>query len=390
MINNKFYCVLIHYDEIAIKLGNRRWFEKQLVQNIKKQISHLKYSNVQSFAGRIFINHIKEANKDEYLQQLKNVMGISSVHIMLNIFASIDLIKQEAIKILKKSKNDFNTFKILTKRQNKSFPMSSQEINSEIGEVVRIAFNKSVKLKNPDVELRIEIIDNIALLGFEKCKGYGGLPVGTREKALSLISSGIDSPVASFKMLKRGVQLSYIHFHSLPATGDESIQNVKKIIDTLSRFQSDTKLFLIPFLDVQKEIMNKAPNKYWIILFRRAMMRVSSLIAKEINAQALITGENVGQVASQTLSNMNVISDASNMPILRPLVGYNKKDIINLATDIGTYEISILPYEDCCGFFVPKHPETKAKLDIIKECEKEIEFDLNQICESVIKEGVTV
>ena len=191
-------------------------------------------------------------------------------------------------------------------------------------------------------------------------------------------------------MLKRGVQLSYIHFHSAPATGEESIINVKKIIERLGEFQSEKKLFLIPFLDVQKEIMNKAPNKYWIILFRRAMMRVSSLIAKEINAQALITGENVGQVASQTLSNMNVISDASDMPILRPLVGYNKKDIINLATDIGTYEISILPYEDCCGFFVPKHPETKAKLDIIKECEKEIDFDLNKLCESIIKEGVTV
>ena len=191
-------------------------------------------------------------------------------------------------------------------------------------------------------------------------------------------------------MLKRGVQLSYVHFHSAPATGEESISNVKKIIEKLSEFQSSKKLFLIPFLDVQKEIMGKAPNKYWIILFRRAMMRVSSIIAKNIGVKALVSGENIGQVASQTLSNIHVISDASDMPILRPLIGYNKKDIINLATDIGTYEISILPYEDCCGFFVPKHPETKAKLDIIKDCEKDINLNLEELCKDAIKKVSTI
>ena len=168
-------------------------------------------------------------------------------------------------------------------------------------------------------------------------------------------------------MLKRGVQLSYIHFHSSPATGDESIHNVKKIISELSRFQSSTQLFLVPFLDIQKEIMKVSPNKYWIILFRRAMMKVASDIANKNGFKALVTGENVGQVASQTLSNINAISEKAEAPILRPLIGYNKKDIINLAVDIGTYDISILPYEDCCGFFVPKHPETKANLEIIQD-----------------------
>ena len=245
--------------------------------------------------------------------------------------------------------------------------------------------DKKVKLKNPDLDLRIEIIEDRAFIGYRFKKGFGGLPIGCGEEALSLISSGIDSPAASFKMLKRGVQLSYIHFHSSPATGEESIDNVKKIIQKLSEFQSSKKLFLVPFLEVQKEIMSKAPNKYWVILFRRAMVTVSSIIAKKINAKALVTGENVGQVASQTLSNINVISEASDIPILRPLIGYNKKDIINLATEIGTYEISILPYEDCCGFFVPKHPETKAKLDIIKDCEKNINIDFNKLCDNVIQ-----
>ena len=390
MNSSEFYCILIHYDEIATKLGNRSWFEKQLIQNIKNQISHLKHSKVQRFAGRVFVNHINYKDKDIYIKKLKNVMGVSSVHIMLRISASIDLIKQRSIDILDSHQNEFNSFKVLTKRQNKSFKMSSQEINSEVGDVIRRTFSKNVKLKTPELEFRIEIVDDFALIGFQKIKGYGGLPVGTGEQALSLISSGIDSPVASFKMLKRGVQLSYVHFHSAPATGQESIDNVKKIIERLSEFQSSKKLFLIPFLDVQKEIMGNAPNKYWVILFRRAMMKVSSMIAKSINAKALVTGENVGQVASQTLSNIYAISDASDMPILRPLIGYNKKDIINLAIDIETYKISILPYEDCCGFFVPKHPETKAKLDIIKDCEKDIYLNLKELCNKVIGDRLTV
>ena len=235
------------------------------------------------------------------------------------------------------------------------------------------------------MELRIELVEDRAFIGCQSNSGFGGLPIGCGEKALSLISSGIDSPAASFKMLKRGVQLSYIHFHSSPATGQESIDNVKKIIDRLSEFQSSKKLFLVPFLDVQKKIMNKAPNKYWVILFRRAMVRLSCIIAKKINAKALVTGENVGQVASQTLSNINVVSEPADIPILRPLIGYNKKEIINLATKIKTYEISILPYEDCCGFFVPKHPETKAKIDIIKDCEKDIKLDLKSLSDQIIK-----
>ncbi len=379
MNKNKFHCILIHYDEIAIKLGNRSWFEKKLVRNIKNKIKSFKYSTIHNFCGRIFINDINQNAQQQFFKALKDVMGISSIHLMVNTNTSIENIEEESIKAVKNYPSDFKTFKILTKRQNKSFSKTSQELNTIIGEAVRVKFNKNVKLKNPDLELRIEIIDDMALIGIQKIQGYGGLPVGTGEKALSLISSGIDSPVASFKMLKRGVQLSYIHFHSSPATGDESIHNVKKIISELSRFHSSTQLFLVPFLDIQKEIMKVSPNKYWIILFRRAMMKVASDIANKNGFKALVTGENVGQVASQTLSNINAISEKAEAPILRPLIGYNKKDIINLAVDIGTYDISILPYEDCCGFFVPKHPETKANLEIIQDVEKRIEIDFNKL-----------
>ena len=387
MISSHSYCILIHYDEIAIKLGNRNWFEKQLVKNIKNQINKLEYSNIKKYAARIFINDINVNQSDQYISKLSKVMGISSVHLMCNIPADVTKIKNYCLDLLKLYKDSFQTFKIFTKRQNKSFPHTSPELNSMIGELVCNKLNKKVKLKKPDLELRIEIIEDLALIGHQSDRGFGGLPIGCGEEALSLISSGIDSPVASFKMLKRGVQLSYIHFHSAPATGHESIENVKKIIDKLSEFQSSKKLFLVPFLDVQKAIMSTAPNKYWVILFRRAMVKLSCIIAKKINAKALVTGENVGQVASQTLSNINAISEASSMPILRPLIGYNKKEIINLAGDIGTYEISILPYEDCCGFFVPKHPETKARLNLVKDCEKEIKIDFKLLSDKIIKIG---
>ena len=385
MTNSIRNCILVHYDEIAIKLGNRSWFEKQLVKNIKNQIKGLPFSNIKKFSARIFINDIDINKGSQYISKLTNVMGISSVHLMRDVQSEILEIKKNSLQLLDLEKNNFKTFKIFTKRQNKSLTYTSQDLNAMIGELIRTKLSKKVNLKNPDMELRIELVEDRAFIGCQSNSGFGGLPVGCGEKALSLISSGIDSPAASFKMLKRGVQLSYIHFHSAPATGQESIDNVKKIIDRLSEFQSSKKLFLVPFLDVQKKIMNKAPNKYWVILFRRAMVRLSCIIAKKINAKALLTGENVGQVASQALSNINVVSEPADIPILRPLIGYNKKEIINLATNIKTYEISILPYEDCCGFFVPKHPETKAKIDIIKGCEKDIKLDLQSLSDQVIK-----
>ena len=386
MTNSIRNCILIHYDEIAIKLGNRSWFEKQLVENIRNQIKGLPFSNIKKFSARIFINDIDIVKAEQYISKISNVMGVSSVHLMREVLADISEIKKNSLQLLKFDQDNFVTFKIFTKRQNKSFSYTSQEVNAIVGELICKKLNKKVNLRNPNIELRIELVEDRAFIGYQSNSGFGGLPIGCGEKALSLISSGIDSPVASFKMLKRGVQLSYIHFHSVPATGQESIDNVKKIIDRLSEFQSSKNIFFVPFLEIQKKIMNKAPNKYWVILFRRAMIKLSCLIAKKINAKALVTGENVGQVASQTLSNINVIGESADIPILRPLIGYNKKEIINLATKIKTYKISILPYEDCCGFFVPKHPETKAKINIIKECEEDMMLDLESLSNSVIKE----
>ena len=220
----------------------------------------------------------------------------------------------------------------------------------------------------------IELVKGMAYVGYKRLNGYGGLPVGTSEHAVSMISSGIDSPVASFEMLQRGVDLSYVHFHSSPATNRQSIQNVKEILMVLAGYQIQCQVYMVPLIKIQQKIMAEAPNKLWVILFRRSMIRIASRIAEEIDAPALISGESVGQVASQTLSNIRATTDAADRPILRPLCGRNKEDIINLAQKIGSYEISIEPYEDCCSFFVPIHPETKANLNHVIEVESAIDF----------------
>ena len=261
------------------------------------------------------------------------------------------------------------------KRQYKNYPLTSQKINEIVGKHIQAIFLKPVKLKNPRINLMIEIVKGMAYIGYQRVQGFGGLPVGTSEHALSMISSGIDSPVASFEMLKRGVNLSYIHFHSVPATNRQSIKNVEEILQILSGYQVYCKLYMVPFLSIQQRIMEKSPNKLWVILFRRAMVRIASIIAKEINAPALISGESVGQVASQTLTNIRATSEVSDRPILRPLCGRNKEDIIKLAQKIGTYDISVEPYEDCCSFFVPTHPETKANLNFIHKIESNISYD---------------
>ena len=243
-----------------------------------------------------------------------------------------------------------------------------------IGEYIQKKTSKKVKLTNPDRNFIIEILKDKIYIGFDKLIGFGGLPASCQEKGFSLISSGIDSPVASFEMIKRGVELDYIHFHSFPAINKQSINNVKKIIKILSQYQLSSRLFLVPLLEIQQKIMQQVDDKFWVLFFRRAMVKLSNMIAEKNNGIALVTGESVGQVASQTLSNIRAVSDISDLPILRPLSGLNKVEIIEKAKIIKTYDISIKPYEDCCSYFVPIHPETKAKIDQIKKIHSNLDL----------------
>ena len=366
------FCILIHYHEIALKGKNRSWFERRLIKNIKRQLSGLPFTKVQLNAARIFCFGIDKSMWNDYAQRLKKVMGIKHAILMTQVKDDIDTIKSVAAAQLKGL--EFSSFRVSARRQYKDFHLSSQEINIMVGQHLQSTYLKPVKLKNADMDVVIELVKGMAYIGHERIYGFGGLPVKTSEQAISMISSGIDSPVSSFEMLKRGVELTYIHFHSSPATSRQSIQNVEEILTVLAGFQIQCRVYLVPLLEIQQKIMAVAPNKLWVILFRRAMIKIASMIAEQLDIPALISGESVGQVASQTLSNIRATADAGNRPILRPLAGLNKEEIVSKAMKIGTYEISIEPYDDCCSFFVPIHPETKADLKTVRQTENSIEF----------------
>jgi len=365
-------CILIHYHEISLKGNNRTWFEKIFKRNVRTQIKPLPFTSVETNAARVFIFGVDINRWDEYATALKKIMGLMNAHLMHRVEPEMDAIKKMAAKLI--TNKQFETFRVSTKRQYKNFPFTSQEVNQEIGAHLQPLCNKKVKLKGADLDLVIELVKGKAYIGVNKVCGYGGLPIGTGERAVSLISSGIDSPVSSFEMIKRGVNLSYVHFHSAPATSPQSIKNVERLLGIIAGYQIKCDLYNIPLLAIQEKIMTTTPNKFWVILFRRAMMRIAEQIAEQIDATALVTGENVGQVASQTLSNMRATADTVERPVLRPLAGMNKEDIINRAREIGTYEISIEPYEDCCSFFVPIHPETRANLDEVRKIEASIDM----------------
>ena len=367
------YCILIHYHELGLKKKNRTWFEKIFQKNINTHLKSLPFQNINTYASRVFVFGIDYEKWNDYKKILKNIMGLKNAILMYKIDA--DLIQIENVAKMLIQDKTFDSFRISARRQDKQFEYTSKEMDRLIGAKVQEAFKKNVSLNQPDVNIMIEIVRGQAFIGTEKITGYGGLPNNTGETAISLLSSGIDSPVASFQILKRGVNLVYAHFHSAPATNKQSINNCKSIINRLSQFQPNTILYIYPLLEIQKLIMDKAPDKLWVIMFRRAMIKLSCMLAEELNAKALITGENIGQVSSQTLSNIHTISSMSNFPIIRPLAGHNKEEIINLAKMINTYEDSIAPHQDCCAFFTPIHPELKGHVKKIEYIESTLDAD---------------
>ena len=364
------YSILIHYSEIALKLKNRPYFERMFINNIKLHLEGLGFSNIKLKAARVIIHGINFKDWGKFKHCLKNVMGLQNATLMIKVKTDLKEIQKTSSHLIKNI--SFDKFRITTKRQYKQFQYTSGDINTIIGKHIQDQTKSSVNLNNPDCNIIIEIMKDISYIGYDKISGFSGLPANCQEKALSLISSGIDSPVASFEMIKRGVIVEFIHFHSLPAINKQSIENVKNILKVLSNYQLDSTLFLVPLFELQQKVMQIIPDKYWVIFFRKLMIELSNTIAEKNGAIALISGESVGQVASQTLSNIRAISKNSTLPILRPLCGMNKEDIVNKAKLIGTYDISIMQHDDCCSFFVPPHPETKARLNDISDMEEKL------------------
>lgn len=365
--------IIVHYHEIALKGGNRAWFERQLLENVSRALRGVKHAGVRRISGRLLVQLQSDTPVPLVIDRLRHVFGIVHFAEAVAVAQDVDTITSTAWNLVEN--HTFSSFRVTTRRSNKAFPLSSVELNTQVGGYIKERSGARVDLKHPDLTCSIEIVDKSALISAGRTKGAGGLPVGVGETAAVLLSSGIDSPVASYRIMKRGVRLVFIHFHSAPFTSKSSQRNTERIVDTLSRYQFDSILYLVPIIDVQQAITVVSPASFRVVLYRRAMVRAATMIARSEGAVALVTGENVGQVASQTLSNIAAIEEATSLPILRPLAGHDKSEIIEEAQGIGTYEISIEPYEDCCSLFVPKHPETRADLDEIRSIESRVELD---------------
>ena len=367
--------VVCHYHEIALKGRNRKFFEEKLVANIKRVLASDSFEFVRRIFGRVLIKLTPQGvEKQKAVEQsLKKVFGLANFAFAVRTKPVVGAIKKTATILLKEQK--FKTFRITARRAQKDFPFTSQQINEEVGEFIVKKLKKKVNLQNPDLNCFIEIVENSSFLYLEKIKGPGGLPTGVSAKAVVLLSGGIDSPVAAYQIMKRGTKVVFLHFHSFPYTDYASIEKTKEIIEVLRQYQGRTKLYLLPFAKIQEQILTKTPAKLRVILYRRMMMRIGQKIAEKEKALALVTGESIGQVASQTLENIRVIEEVVDLPVFRPLIGQDKQEIIDQAKEINTFKISILPHQDCCTRFVPKHPVTKARLDKVKKAEENLEIE---------------
>ena len=367
------FSILIHYSEIGLKKNNRSYFERLFIRNISNHIYGLKHKRIRLISARVLIENINANDWDLFKIRLNNVMGLSSA--MLVIESKSEYLSiQNKVDILVKDK-DFSSFRVTTKRHAKSFSKTSIQTNIDLGSYIQSKTNKAVKLSGAELNIIIEILREKSYIGCDKIVGFSGLPTRSQEKALSLISSGIDSPVASFEMIKRGVNVSFLHFHSYPSTSKQSIDNVKQLVEILTKYQLESVLYCIPLLDIQEKIMSIIPDKFWVIFFRRAMLKIANIFALKKKQLAIITGDSIGQVASQTISNIRAVSEISDLPVLRPLAGMNKDEIIAKAKNIDTYNISIKPDQDCCSYFVPVHPETKAKLHEVLRLDTKLNLD---------------
>jgi thiamine biosynthesis protein ThiI len=365
--------IIIHYGEIALKGNNRAFFENKLKENIKKALAGIKHTTIRRFRGRMVLEFSETHPRDIVVCRLKKVFGLSHFSFGTEVARDLKAIKEEAVRLMEGEV--FESFRVDTRRAQKDFPLTSVEVNREVGDHLQKWCGKRVDLKNAEATCFIEIIERNALVYTRKERGPRGLPVGVSESAVSLLSSGIDSPVASFRMLKRGVKLVYAHFHSQPYTSASSQENAEKLVKLLAEYQFRAKAYFVPFIDIQKEIMAKAPAPLRVLLYRRYMVRLAERIARLEKARALVTGESVGQVASQTISNIRVVGEVTSLPILRPLASFDKEEIVAIAKEIGTFEISTEPYEDCCSLFIPANPATKAHPRQLSDAEGRLELD---------------
>lgn len=366
--------LLIRYGELSLKGKNRRVFENILLENIRKKLESVEHGPLTQTFGRIYL--ATNGNWRELAERLQSVFGIVSVSPVLKRDLDLDDIKAGAVAVV--ADTEGKTFKVETRRSNKAFPLTSPEISKVIGGHVLANFpHLQVDVHNPDFVLNVEVRQEGALLYSQIIPCLGGLPAGSSGKGLLLLSGGIDSPVAGFLAMKRGVQVEGLHFHSYPFTSERSKEKVIELARQLSRYnrRGSMKVWIAYFSEIQKALQQSSYPALSITLMRRFMLRIGTALAERERAYALITGDSLGQVASQTMESIHTINAVTAMPVYRPLIGLDKQEIVNLAVQIGTYETSILPYEDCCTVFVPKNPATRPTIEQALRAEAELDVD---------------
>ena len=370
--------ILCHYGEIGTKGKNRRQFERKLKDNMKAGLKATcpgSYVEIRTVRGRIVIelSEIGNDSLESMKEVLRNTFGLVYFAPATRMEQKKEILEAAALELVKTLPGE--SFRITTRRSDPNIPLSTQKMNEEIGAAVVGKLGKTVDLTQPDVNCHIDLVEDSAFVYAHRIDGFGGLPVGMGGKVLSMISGGIDSPVATWQMMKRGAFINYLHFHSVPYTSDASIKKVLDVIKVFQKHQLRATLFLAELAPIQEEVIEKCHEKYRIILYRRFMFRIAEALAKREGAHAVITGESLGQVASQTIENMETIEAVTSMPILRPLVGMDKQEIVNKSKEIGTYDISILPDEDCCAYFQPKQPATKATVEQLQKAEENLDVE---------------
>ncbi len=352
--------LVAHYHEVGLKGRNRDFFEQQLARNLKRSLRGLAYSRVRRGFGRIVVDFDEGAPVDQAAERAARVFGVAYIGCGRRIEPNLDEMERAGLELL--AGEPFESFAVRSRRTYSSFEMKSQEINAEIGRRYKEATGARVDLTDPQATIWIDLFGGAALIYRKRLLGPGGLPAGVSGKMLALLSGGIDSPVAAWRMARRGAEVEMLHFHGRPFTDPSSIRQASELAEALTRYQLQTVLHLVPLGDIQREVVTNAPSSLRVILYRRMMMRIAARLAREREAKALITGDSLGQVASQTIENIGTVDAAldDGIQILRPLVGMDKQEIVDDAKRIGTYEISTRKHQDCCVLFEPRSPTTRA------------------------------
>ena len=369
--------ILIKNGELALKGLNRSTFEDALIKNMRRRLKNLGEFTIRKAQSTIYFEPENEDfDFEEALSRISRIFGIAGFSRACVCEKNMDDILSKAVEYLKHDVENIKTFKVEAKRADKNFPLKSPEICRELGGKLLEAYPYlRVDVHNPDLIVNVEIRDYAAYVRGEQLQGAGGLPVGTAGTASILISGGIDSPVAAWTMAKRGLRLNAIHFASQPYTSARAEMKVRKLLSKVAAYSGSINLAIVPFTEIQDEIANNCPEEYFTLIMRRMMMRISEQLARKSGSLALITGESLGQVASQTLPALVTTDSVANMPVLRPLIGMDKEEIIRISRNIDTFETSILPYEDCCTVFTPKHPKTRPTLELCADAEKNLKIE---------------